>query len=74
MVSSDLLEGPTQEALTLQNPLTEDFVYMRKTLVPSLLKVISENKKHQEIKIFELAKVYLKRTTICPKNNQCLPA
>jgi len=72
MVSSDLLEGPEEEALTLQNPLTEDFVYMRRTLVPSLLKVVSENKKHHEIKIFELAKVYLKEGSGLPKEQSML--
>ncbi len=72
MVSSDLLEGPEEEALTLQNPLTQDFVYMRRTLVPSLLKVVSENKKHHEIKIFELAKVYLKEGSGLPKEQSML--
>ncbi len=66
MVSSDLLEGPEEEALTLQNPLTQDFAYMRRTLVPSLLKVVFENKKPREIKIFELAKVYLKNSSGLP--------
>jgi len=72
MVSSDLLEGPTEEALTLQNPLTEDFIYMRRTLVPSLLKVVSENKKHHEIKIIELTKVYLKEGGGLPKEQSML--
>ncbi len=44
---------------------------MRLTLVPSLLKVVSENKKRQEIKIFELSKVYLKRNGL-PKENLML--
>jgi len=72
MVSSDLLEGPEEEALTLQNPLTKDFVYMRRTLVPSLLKVVSENKKHHEIKIFELTNVYLKEGSGLPKEQSML--
>lgn len=66
-VSEQLLEGPEKEAIQIQNPLNEDFVYMRKTLVPSLLKIISENKKRQEIKIFELAKVYLKNGKDLPR-------
>jgi len=72
MVSSDLLEGPTEKAVTIQNPLTQDFVYMRRTLVPSLLKVVSENKKQHEIKIFELAKVYLKEGNSLPKEQSML--
>ena len=72
MVSSDLLEGPTEDAVTIQNPLTEDFIYMRRTLVPSLLKVVSENKKHHDIKIFELAKIYLKQNNNLPKEQSML--
>lgn len=72
MVSAELLEGPEEEAITIQNPLTEDFTYMRKTLVPSLLKVISDNKKHHEIKIFELAKVYIKQGGGLPKEQLAL--
>ncbi len=72
MVSSDLLEGPEEEAVTIQNPLTQDFVYMRRNLIPSLLKVVSENKKHHEIKIFELAKVYLKEGNGLPKEQSML--
>ena len=72
MVSAELLEGPEEEAVTIQNPLSEEFIYMRKTLVPSLLKVISDNKKHREIKIFELAKVYLKQNGTLPKERSML--
>jgi len=60
-VSEDMLEGPTSDAVTLENPLTVDFAYMRKTLIPSLLAVIKENKNREEIKIFEIANVYGKR-------------
>ena len=73
MVSAELLEGPEEEAVRIQNPLTEDFAYLRKTLVPSLLKVISDNKKHHEIRIFELAKVYIKQSSGLPKENRHLP-
>lgn len=72
MVSEDLLEGPESKAVEIQNPLTEEFVYMRLTLVPSLLKVVSENKKRQEIKIFELAKVYLKEGRNLPREQSML--
>lgn len=61
IVSSDLFEGPLDEAVTLSNPLTEDMVYLRKTLVPSMLQVVRENKNRQELKIFELSNVYHKR-------------
>ncbi len=72
MVSEDLLEGPENESVEIQNPLSEEFVYMRLTLVPSLLKVVSENKKRQEIKIFELSKVYFKKENDLPKENLML--
>lgn len=64
MVSEDLLEGPTTQAVSISNPLTEDMVYMRKTLVPSLLQAIRENPNKDEMKIFELANIYTPR----PKN------
>ncbi|MDP3988418.1 MAG: phenylalanine--tRNA ligase subunit beta [Candidatus Levybacteria bacterium] len=67
MVSEDLLEGPTSQALEISNPLNVDLVYMRKTLIPSLLKVLRNNENIEDIKIFELANVYN------PKNND-LPA
>lgn len=65
-VSENMYEGPTSEAITISNPLTEDFTYMRNSLIPSLLKTISENKKREEIKIFELANVYHKKENNLP--------
>lgn len=67
LVSETLLECPTKEALTIANPLIEDMAFLRKTLVPSLLRVISENPNCNEIKIFELANVYLSKTNSLPK-------
>lgn len=65
-VSEDMYEGPTDEAVEIDNPLTKDFVYMRNSLIPSLLKVVSENKTREEIKIFELANVYHKKNKDLP--------
>jgi phenylalanyl-tRNA synthetase beta chain len=67
MVSEGLFEGPLGDAVEISNPLTEDLVYMRKTLVPSLLKVIAENKNREVIKIFEIANVYSKRDKDLPE-------
>lgn len=64
MVSEDLLEGSTTDAITISNPLSQDMVFMRKTLIPSLLQVVKENPGHEQIKIFELANVYI------PKNEE----
>jgi phenylalanyl-tRNA synthetase beta chain len=67
MVSEDLLEVATKEAVTIKNPLTEDHIYMRTTLVPSLLSAIRENKNRSGLKLFELANVYLKRDKKLPE-------
>lgn len=67
MVSQELFEGPLEEAVEIKNPLTEDFVYMRKTIVPSLLKVVSENKVSDKVQIFEIANVYNKRPNDLPE-------
>lgn len=60
LVSENLLEGPTAKAVTIANPLTEDMVYLRQTLTPSLLQVARENKNYDQVKIFEIANVYHK--------------
>ncbi len=72
MVPEVLYEGPLEEAVTIANPLSEEFVYMRKTLVPSLLHIISENKKRDMIRIFEIANVYHKKTHQLPKEVRML--
>lgn len=65
-VSEEMYEGPLEEAVEVSNPLTEDFVYMRNSLIPSLLQVIAENKKTEVFKIFELANVYHKKVNDLP--------
>jgi phenylalanyl-tRNA synthetase beta chain len=67
MVSEGLFEGPLEDAVEINNPLNEDFVYMRRTLVPSLLQVVSENKSNETIKIFEIANIYSKRLHDLPE-------
>ena len=61
MVSADLLKKTgfdPKKCLKIANPLSEDLVFMRPSLIPSLLEVIAKNLK-QKIKIFELANIYL---------------
>lgn len=72
MVAEELLEGPLNEAVILRNPLDEDHVYMRKTLVPSLLQVLQENKAYKTIKIFEVANVYKKNGSDLPTEQRML--
>ena len=56
----------TEDALKIANPLSVDLLYMRKTLVPSLLSVVKENKSTENIKIFELSNIYQKRPGSLP--------
>ncbi len=72
MVPENLYEGPLDEAVTIDNPLNEEFVYMRNSLVPSLLRVVSENKSYDQIKIFEISNVYHKRENSLPEEIRVL--
>lgn len=48
------------ECLKISNPLSEDWVYMRPSLIPSLLEVVAKNQdEFEQIRIFELSNVYL---------------
>jgi phenylalanyl-tRNA synthetase beta chain len=46
------------EHLKIQNPLTDDRVYMRRSLVPSLEEIISQNTQRTDLSIFEIANIY----------------
>lgn len=72
MVSEVLLESKPEDAVTLQNPLTDDGVYMRTTLTPSLIQTVEENSNHERIKIFEIANVYKKRKGDLPEEIRML--
>ena len=63
MIPENSLEQDPSDALALANPLDTDHVYMRTKLVPSLLQVIKENTTRDEVRIFELANVYLKKSS-----------
>lgn len=66
LVSQNLFDGPIEEAVAVSNPLTEDFAYMRNSLIPSLISVVNENKSFESIKIFEIANIYKKQKTGLP--------
>ncbi len=72
LISEDMFDGPISNAVKLKNPLTTDMEYMRNSLVPSLLKVLDENKTREEVKIFELSNVYKKRENDLPEENLML--
>lgn len=60
MIPENLLEVSPSDSVKIANPLNEELVYMRTTLVPSLLEVLKENKIRQAVRIFEIAKTYHK--------------
>ncbi len=68
MVSEELFEGPLESAVKISNPLSEDHIYMRTTLVPSLLEVIRKNPQ-DTLSIFEIANIYKKRADTLPDEN-----
>ncbi|MBU0578989.1 phenylalanine--tRNA ligase subunit beta [Patescibacteria group bacterium] len=47
--------------LKLQNPLTDDKVYLRRSLLASLEEIISNNPQQKTLSIFEIANIYLPR-------------
>ena len=52
------------ECLKIANPLSEDWIFMRPSLIPSLLEVVTKNQAQtSEIQIFELANVYIPTTS-----------
>jgi len=50
-----------EKLLRIANPLSEDLVYLRTLLLPSLLEVLVKNINYSEIKIFEISHVYWPR-------------
>jgi phenylalanyl-tRNA synthetase beta chain len=67
MIPEDIYEGSLEEAVTIENPLSEEFVYMRTSLIMSLLKVLEENKARDRISVFEIANVYYRRDRDLPQ-------
>lgn len=52
---------PSEKIIEVKNPQSEKFKYLRCSLIPNLLKNIKENLKYfDEVKIFELGKIFLK--------------
>jgi len=55
-----------EDAVTLRNPLSEDFTQLRTSLIPSLLDVLSKNIRGGA-RVFELGRIY------CPQEGQAQP-
>lgn len=69
MVSEELAKQagyPIEDYLKLQNPLTDDRVFMRRSLIPSLNEVLDSNTEYNDVSIFELANVYHPRKNDLP--------
>jgi len=59
-----------KNAVELQNPLTEEWQFMRPSLIPSLVDVVSKNQNVKlDVRIFEIAKTYIKEKTGLPKQD-----
>jgi len=64
--TNEQLDG--QGALKIVNPLTEEFKYLKTSLLPQLKAVMEKNQSFGEtIKIFELASVYISRNHDIPE-------
>lgn len=69
MVSAEIAEqsGYTlPEHLKIQNPLTDDRVYMRRSLIPSLEEVIAQNSQRAQLSLFEIANTYAPQKNALP--------
>jgi phenylalanyl-tRNA synthetase beta chain len=55
-----------EQHLKIQNPLTDDRVYLRRSLVPSLNEVLDQNPQRSELSVFEIANVYQPRAGDLP--------
>ena len=65
-----LAETKRTNVVELQNPLTENWQYMRPSLLPSLVEIIGQNQFiRQNLRIFEIAKTYIAQGDELPKQD-----
>jgi len=65
-----LSETKRTNVVELQNPLTENWQYMRPSLLPSLVEIIGQNQFiRQNLRIFEIAKTYIAQGDELPKQD-----
>lgn len=55
--------------LKLQNPLTDDRIYLRKSLIPSLKEILDQNSHISDLSVFEIANVYLPKKNDLPNES-----
>jgi phenylalanyl-tRNA synthetase beta subunit len=63
----------SDNGLKIKNPLSSDLQYLRTSLIPSHLKIISQNHgKSDSLNFFEISNVYIPQTTGLPKEEMRL--
>lgn len=72
LVSKSQLTEPESQSVSLENPLDEDHIYLRQSLLPSLNEVIAENKGRENIELFEIANIYKKKAQSLPQETLML--
>ena len=57
---SNISDEIKKYAITIQNPLSDEYKLMRPTTVPSMMQIlaINNNKKNQDVKLFDLSRSY----------------
>ena len=57
---SKINEDLSKTAITIQNPLSEEYKLMRPTTIPSMMQILAgnSNKKNQNVKLFDISKSY----------------
>ncbi len=71
LISKKMIEAiglRAEECLKLYNPLSSDLEYLRPTLLSSILSIVSENQQRKnELKIFEISRVYIPKSNDLPQ-------
>lgn len=76
IISDELLQltkTPTSQIVELANPLSENWQFMRPSILPSLLQTLAQNiNLEQNLKLFEVAKTYIAQKNDLPKQDLML--
>lgn len=75
LVSQELAtesDFPLAAHLKLQNPLTDDKVYLRRSLLPSLKEILLQNSQASDLAVFELAYAYHPQANDLPEHELLL--
>ena len=66
----DFSKVPKNQVVELANPLSDNWQFMRPSIIPSLVKIISENRHlKSNMQIFEIAKTYIFQKGNLPKQD-----